>query len=41
MSGRTLYSGGTVLTLTGRPADAVLVEDGRIVGDRKTKAGAA
>ncbi|MEQ9196273.1 MAG: hypothetical protein RIE84_05935, partial [Parvibaculum sp.] len=38
MSGRTLFSGGTVLTMTGKPADAVLVEDGRIVaaGDAAT-----
>ena len=31
MGGRTLFSGGTVLTMTGEAADAVLVEDGRIV----------
>ena len=38
MSGRTLFSGGTVLTMTGKPTDAVLVEDGRIVaaGDAAT-----
>ncbi|MEX1155230.1 MAG: amidohydrolase, partial [Parvibaculum sp.] len=31
MGGRTLFSGGTILTMTGKPADAVLVEDGRIL----------
>lgn len=43
MSGRTLYSGGTILTMTGRPAEAVLVEDGRILaaGDAASLGGMA